>query len=193
MKKTILISFILVAGIGMTIAQKPAEVDYSSLIKEYRELIKTEMTKNNIVGMSIALVDKDGIIWAEGFGYENLADSIKATENSLYCIGSVTKLFTSAAIIQLAENKKLDIDKPVGDYVPELKIKSLYGSIDDITTRSILTHHSGFPSDLLGVNSDRESYKNVVNYLNEQYTAFPPDYMRIYSNIGYCFLGYEKK
>ena len=191
MKKIILISFILVAGIVMTLAQMPATVDYSSLIKEYRDLIKTEMPKNNIVGMSIALVDKDGIIWAEGFGYENLRDSVKATENSVYCIGSVTKLFTSAAIMQLAENKKLDIDKPVTEYVPELKIKSLYGSIDAITTRSILTHHSGFPSDLLGVNSDSESYKNVVSYLNEQYTAFPPDYMRIYSNIGYCFLGYE--
>lgn len=70
-------------------------------------------------------------------------------------------------------------------------MKSLYGSINSITTRSILTHHSGFPSDMLGVNSDNESYKNVINYLNEQYTAFPTNYLRIYSNIGYCFLGYE--
>jgi CubicO group peptidase (beta-lactamase class C family) len=93
--------------------------------------------------------------------------------------------------MQLAENKKIDIDKPVTRYVPELKMKSLYGSIDSITTRSLLLHHSGFPSDMLGVNKDGESYKNVVNYLNDQYTAFQPNYLRIYSNIGYCFLGYE--
>lgn len=191
MKKIFFLSFIL-AGLNLALsAQKPATIDYSGLINEYRELIKSEMPKNNIAGLSIALVDKNGIIWAEGFGYENLEDSLKATENSIYCIGSITKLFTGTAMMQLAENNKIDIDKPVTKYVPELKMKSLNSSIDSITTRLIITHHSGFPSDLLGVNSDRENYKNVVNYLNEQYTAFPPHYLRIYSNIGYCFLGYE--
>ena len=172
-------------------AQKQSSLDYSGLINEYRELLKTEMPKNNIVGLSIALVDKDGIIWAEGFGYENLKDSVKATENTIYGIGSVTKLFTSTAIMQLAEKNIIDIDKPVMNYVPEFKIKSMVGRSDAITTRMILTHHSGLPSDLLGLNSDRESYKNVVQYLNQQYTAFPPQYVRSYSNIGYCFLGYE--
>lgn len=191
MKKLIISSFILIACMGQILAQKPVSPDYSSLIKEYRELVKAEMSKNNIVGLSLALVDKNGVIWEEGFGYDNLKDSIKSTENSLYCIGSVTKLFTATALMQLAENKKLDIDRPVTKYVPELKIKSLYGSIDSITTRLIMTHHSGLPSDMMGENSAKESYKNVVNYLNEQYTAFPPHYMRIYSNIGYCFLGYE--
>jgi CubicO group peptidase (beta-lactamase class C family) len=191
MKKQLLLWGTLVFCGILANAQKPQPVDYSSLIEEYRQLLKTEMPKNNIVGLSIALVDKNGIVWAEGFGYENLKDSIRATENSLYCIGSITKLFTGTAIMQLAENNKIDIDKPVTNYVPELKMKSLHGSINSITTRLILTHHSGFPSDLLGVNSDKESYKNVVKYLNEQYTAFPSNYLRIYSNIGYCFLGYE--
>jgi CubicO group peptidase (beta-lactamase class C family) len=191
MKKLSLLSLILTIWSGLTLAQKTAVTDYSPLINEYRELIKTEMAKSNIAGLSIALVDKNGIIWAEGFGYENIRDSIKATEKSIYSIGSITKLFTSTALMQLAEKNKLNIDEPVRKYVPELKIKSLYGSIDSITTRQLITHHSGFPSDLLGVDSEKESYKNVVRYLNEQYTAFPPAYVRIYSNIGYCFLGYE--
>jgi CubicO group peptidase (beta-lactamase class C family) len=191
MKRLNLTTLFLMIMIYCTLAQNGKNINYTTLINEYKELLKTEMPKNKIVGLSIALVDKNGIIWAEGFGYENLKDSVKATENTLYCIGSITKLFTSTALLQLAENKKLDIDKPVTKYVPELKMKSLNGNIDSITTRLILTHHSGFPSDMLGVNSDKESYKNVVEYLNEQYTAFPPNYLRIYSNIGYCFLGYE--
>jgi len=191
LKKIALILCILNCAIISTIAQNSESIRYKLLIDEYKELIKSEMQKNNIAGLSIALVDKDGMIWSEGFGYENLKDSVKATDNTLYCIGSITKLFTATALMQLAEKGKLDIDKPVTWYVPELKIKSLYGSIDNITTRLILTHHSGFPSDMMGVNSERESYKNVVNYLNQQYTAFPAGYMRIYSNIGYCFLGYE--
>ena len=191
MKKLSLISLILTIWSGLTLAQKSVVIDYTPLIREYRELIKTEMSKNNIAGLSIALVDKNGIIWTEGFGYENIRDSVKATEKSVYCIGSITKLFTAAALMQLAEKNNLNIDDPVRKYVPELKIKSLYGSIDSITTRLLITHHSGFPSDLMGVNSEKESYKNVVRYLNEQYAAFPPSYARIYSNIGYCFLGYE--
>lgn len=182
---------ILLTGSMVLMAQKPSRSDYTGLIREYRELIKAEMPKNNIVGLSIALVDKEGIIWAEGFGYENLKDSIKATEKTIYGIGSVTKLFTSAAIMQLAEKQQLDIDKPVTTYVPEFKIKSLDGRGGEITTRMIMTHHSGLPSDLFGLDSDRESYNNVVQYLNQQYTAFPPEYVRNYSNIGYCLLGYE--
>jgi len=191
MKQIKLTSVFLVLCISMAFAQKEKSIDYSSLINEYRELIKTEMPKNNIVGMSIALTDKNGLIWAEGYGYENLTDSLKANANTLYGIGSITKLFTASAIMQLAEQHKLDIDKPVTLYVPEFKMKSLYGNIDGITTRNLLSHHSGFPSDLMGLNAETENYKNVVSYLNEQYTAFPPNYMRVYSNIGYCFLGYE--
>lgn len=191
MKKLTLLSIILLTGSMVLMAQKPSRPDYTGLISEYRELIKAEMPKNNIVGLSIALVDKEGIVWAEGFGYENLKDSIKATEKTIYGIGSVTKLFTSAAIMQLAEKHQLDIDKPVTTYVPEFKIKSLDGCNGEITTRMIMTHHSGLPSDLFGLDSDRESYKNVVQYLNQQYTAFSPQYVRSYSNIGYCLLGYE--
>jgi CubicO group peptidase (beta-lactamase class C family) len=190
MKKITLLLLGLVLSIRFGISQTQSP-DYGDLIKEYRNLLTSEIAKNNIAGLSIALVDKNGIIWSEGFGYDNIKDSIKATENSIYCIGSITKLFTGTAIMQLAESKKIDIDKPVTTYIPELKIKSLYGSIDSITTRLIMTHNSGFPSDLMGLSSGHESHKNVVQYLNKQYTAFAPKYARIYSNLGYCFLGYE--
>jgi CubicO group peptidase (beta-lactamase class C family) len=191
MKKLILIALPAIIWIVSLNAQKTDATDYTSLIKEYRELLKTEMSKNKVVGLSIALVDKNGIIWSEGLGYENLEDSVKATDRTIYGIGSITKLFTATALLQLYEKKVIDIDKPVVQYVPELHIKSLYGNINSITTRMLMTHSSGFPSDLFGSDSERDSYKNVVKDLNKEYVAFPPSYLRCYSNIGYGFLGYE--
>jgi CubicO group peptidase (beta-lactamase class C family) len=182
---------ILLFGSPALRAQKIDTSAYSQLIGDYRELIRSEIIKNKIAGLSIALVDKNGIIWAQGFGFENIEDSVKATENSLYGLGSISKLFTATGIMQMEERHRISIDKPVSNYVPEFNMKSIYGTINTITTRLLLSHHAGFPSDLFGSESAKESYKNLIPYLNREYTAFPSGYLRCYSNLGFCFLGYE--
>lgn len=138
-------------------------ISYSDLIDQYRDIIKIEMVKNKIAGISIALVSENEVIWNESFGYENLEDSIKATGKSIYGIGSVTKVFTASAILQQVENGTFKLDEPISKYAPELSIKHLPGNEGQITLRMLLSHHAGFPSDLLGLNIGKENYKSVVN------------------------------
>ena len=70
-----------------------------------------------IPGISIAVVDQQTVIWSKGFGHCDLAKTKPATAETVYRVGSVSKLFTDIAVMQLVEQGKLDLDAPV-DEVP---------------------------------------------------------------------------
>ncbi len=166
--------------------------DYS-LVKEYmRKYIVKEMKKAQLVGMSVALIDSDQIVWSEGFGYADKEAKSPATDKTRYRAGSVSKLFTAISVMQQAEKGQLDIDKPLGDYIPEFNINSRFGSIDQITLRNTLSHHSGLPDSYVdGMwSKEPESFRNVATYLNDYYTAFPPNTVFSYSNSGYSLAGH---
>ena len=91
----------------------PAPPDYSSVTGELSQLIQTAVEKAGITGLSVALVDDQEIVWSKGFGYADKENGVEATPKTLYMTGSVSKLFTAAAIMQLAEQGKIDIDQPV--------------------------------------------------------------------------------
>jgi CubicO group peptidase (beta-lactamase class C family) len=87
----------------------------------------------------VALVKESQVVYARGFGARNLKDNLPATPQTLYGIGSCTKSFTALAMMQLAEQGKLNVHDPVSKYL-SLKI----GNKDDpITIHHLLTHSSG--------------------------------------------------
>ena len=117
--------------------------------KQYMSwLIKKEMKRNNITGLSIALVDGQKVVWSAGFGYADKVNNIPATSQTVYGAGSISKLFTATATMQLAEQGKIDIDKPLQTCLPRFSIKTRFPDAGPITPRNIMTHHSGLPSDL---------------------------------------------
>ena len=166
--------------------------DYGYTKEHVSWLIRTEMKKHDVTGLSIALVDDQEVVWAEGFGLADEANKIPATPETVYRVGSISKLFTATAAMQLVEQGKLDIDKPLTTYLPEFSIKSRFPEAGPITPRSIMTHHSGLPSDLLkGMWTKKpEPFENNLNLLREEYAAFPPNYVFSYSNAGVTTLGH---
>jgi CubicO group peptidase (beta-lactamase class C family) len=149
------------------------------------------MNDADVTGLSIALVDGQKIIWAQGFGYSDLHDNVKATADSIYNVGSISKVFTATATLQLAEQGKLDIDQPLRKYLPEFSMRSRYGDIDKITPRNLMTHHSGLPVNWMQgmIVRSPESFTKVVSAVKDEYTAYPSDYIFSYSNLGYLLLG----
>jgi len=122
---------------------------YGDVIQFLDGHIKKTMTRNGIIALSIALVDGREIVWARGFGYADLENRIPATKNTIYRIGSISKLFTATAVMQLAQAEVIDIDVPFDTYVPEFSIRSRFENSSAITPRNIMTHHSGLPSDCI--------------------------------------------
>ncbi|MEL7530398.1 MAG: serine hydrolase domain-containing protein, partial [Bacteroidota bacterium] len=165
-----------------------AQVDYATELRPY---ITKQMKKQNIQGMSIALVDDQEILWSEGFGFANVAEGKKADENTLYRVGSISKVFTAMAIMQLVEQGKLDLDAPVSTYIPEFAPKSHHPDPTPITTRHILTHQSGLPSDIMKnfFMNGGVKFNAIVDLLNEEYVCEEPNTIWSYSNAGFSLLG----
>lgn len=173
------------------IAEGTQRGDYSHTVNYLTWLIDREMSKNDITGLSIALVDDQKIIWQKGFGYSDLASRTLATPETIYRAGSIAKVLTAAATMQLAEQGKLDIDQPLAAALPEFSIRSRFANAAPITPRNIMFHHSGLPSNYLRGLYVRQParFDSVVDAIHDEYLAFPPNYVFSYSNLGMALLG----
>jgi CubicO group peptidase (beta-lactamase class C family) len=154
-------------------------------------LIQSAQTRFSVPALSLVLVRGNQTLWAEGFGFADVVYRVPATPHTVFRAGSLAKPFTAIAVMQLAEAGKIDIDRPLHDYLPEFSIRSRFDTTaDPITVRSVLAHHSGLPTDLLkGMWSD-QPFTAVAGKLAEEYAAFPPNLVFAYSNVGYTLLGH---
>lgn len=169
--------------------------EYGELKEQVTMLIKEKMRKSKITGLSIALVDGREVVWSEGFGYADLENKVAATAETTYPICSITKLFTGTAVMQLVDQGKLDIGKSVQEFIPEFSIKTRFPNAEPVSLRSLMTHHSGLPCDNRGHFLMKEwedgfiGYRSAIDYLKGQYSAYPPEYIFSYSNLGVTLAG----
>jgi len=168
-----------------------ARNDYEPARQYLSALIKQDMAKHDVKGLSIALVDDQKVVWAEGFGFADAANNVPATADTVYRIGSISKVVTATEIMRLVEYGNVQLDKPVTDYVPEFSIRNRFADSKPITLRALLAHHSGMPSDVLkGMWVDHPvSLAEYVRALSEESLASPPQSLYKYSNIDYSLLG----
>lgn len=164
---------------------------YLALREEMSDWVVRGMKKHKVTGMSIALVDEGDIVWAEGFGFADKANKRQADVNTLYKVGSITKVFTGTAIMQLVEQGKVDLDVPIQQYIPELKPKYHTATKKPITLRSIMSHTSGLPVDALHgmFNRHPEPFHKAIDYINDVHAPYEPGTIATYSNLGTDLLG----
>ena len=93
-------------------------------------------------GFAVAVVEKNKLIYAKGFGYRDLENKLPVTPNTLFAIGSCTKAFTASLIGLLQKDGKLDIDKPAHQYLPELRFFS-DDLTNNVTLRDMMSHRTG--------------------------------------------------
>ncbi len=121
-------------------AQVPDQ--YAGVIEKLAALVEREAKDKKIPAMSIALVDDQRVIWSKGFGHQDRDRKFPATEQTIYRVGSVSKLFTDIAIMQLVEEGKIDLDAPVTNYLPDFK-PATKPEQKPITLRMLMSHRSG--------------------------------------------------
>jgi CubicO group peptidase (beta-lactamase class C family) len=161
------------------------------IIRDFETEFFADFENDKVTGLSLAVVNKDSIIWNLNYGFADKENAIETSSGTKYLIGSVTKVFTAISVMQLHEAGKLQIDSSFQKYVPEFSMKTRFGDISDITIRQILTHHSGIPEDiwLHKFSKKPPEYSNILDLANNMYTTNPPGEMMIYSNMGYALLG----
>jgi CubicO group peptidase (beta-lactamase class C family) len=112
---------------------------------KYRQYCPEVMAKDKIPGLSIALVDSEGILWTAGFG--RTGDRGRpVTPDTLFSIGSTSKTFTATAMMIAVQDGLLDLDTPIAEYLPDFTVNSRFEERphDKMTLRHLLTHTAGF-------------------------------------------------
>lgn len=125
-------------------------------------LVNRVMSDWHVAGLAVAVVEKDKLLYARGFGYRDYERKLPVTPNTVFSIASCTKAFTAGLIGILAEEKKIDLNKPVRNYFPELAFYS-----DQLTNyatvKDLLTHRTGLPRhDWLGHAKDPISLDSLI-------------------------------
>ena len=137
--------FLCITGMYMCCGQAPAQDSkadrrFSGLDTAFARILKTW----HAAGFAVAVVEKNKVIYARGFGYRNMEKNLPITPNTLFAIGSCTKAFTASLLGMLRQEGKLDLDKPVRNYLPELKF-SKEEMNENITLRDMMCHRTGLP------------------------------------------------
>ncbi|MES9956442.1 MAG: serine hydrolase domain-containing protein [Sedimenticola sp.] len=185
--------------------------DYEPLRQEAGRFIRHQLRSHKLHAISVALVHDQEVIWSEGFGYADRENRKIASGDTIYQIGSITKPLTAMAVMQLAEQGKIDIDHPLQAYIPGFSIRSRFTPVEEhispypenkgeiihrivdgnpITLRNMLSHHSGLPSDLNKGMYSSMPLSELAERVADEDTAYPPNLVYSYSNLAYSLLGH---
>jgi len=172
-------------------ANIPPRSDYAPMATALRAVIEQEIQEKQLPAFSIALVDGDQVVWAQGFGYQDPGKKIPATAHTVYRVGSVSKLFTDIGIMQMVESGKIDLDAPVEKYVPDFHPHNPFGSA--ITLRELMSHRSGLLREPpIGNYFDptEPSLQATVRSMNNTDLVYAPGTHLKYSNAAIAVVGY---
>jgi CubicO group peptidase (beta-lactamase class C family) len=154
-------------------------------------LIPSQLRNRNIAGAVMSVVKDGQVLFQKGYGYADVEEKKPVIpDQTLFRPGSITKLFTATAVMQLVEQGKLDLDRDVSNYL-DFPIPKTYP--EPITLRQLLTHTGGFEETLKNLFVAHESdIKPLRTYLvNEMPTRiFSPGKIPSYSNYGFTLAGY---
>lgn len=162
--------------------------NYSSKFSTIDNYANGLLRQWNIPGLAISIVHKDKLIYSKGFGSRDLEKKLPATETTLFPIASNTKLFTSTIAATLATEGKLNLDKPVRTYLPEI---AFYNEelTSKVTLRDMLSHRTGLPAyDGIWVNApfERTDALSKIAFMKPS-LGFREGY--IYNNMMYMTSG----
>jgi CubicO group peptidase (beta-lactamase class C family) len=156
-------------------------------LRAFEGFVRQQMAKNKVPGLTIGFIKGDSI-WVKGFGYADVENRVPATAASVFRFASVQKSMTAAAILQLAERGKIDLDAEIQTYVPYFPKKKY-----PITVRELLYHLGGIPH---YVDRDVEQHIKVHKSTRESIAIFEhfdlvaePGTKFNYSSYGYNLLG----
>ena len=167
-----------------------AAAGYDGVARALERLIRHEMSDKELAAVSITLVDDQQIVWARGFGHAR-PDSTPATASTVHRVGSVSKLFTDIAIMQLVERGEVDLDAPVSRYLPQFKPNNTSGT--PITLRHLMSHRSGLQREPAVGNyfaDDAPTLSATVVSLNGRNLVYAPGAKAKYSNAGIAVAGH---
>lgn len=174
-----------------TAAQPPPE--FVTAIESLQRLAAAEVERGILPGFTIALVDDQRLVWSGGFGLADVKKKLPAQPDTIYRVGSISKLFNAVAVMQQVEAGRLDLDAPIQKFAPDFRIESRFANASPVTLRQLLCHRSGLirESPVGGYFDDQQAtILATVRSVADCALVNPPNTQTRYSNIGATVAGY---
>ncbi|HEX7334535.1 MAG TPA: serine hydrolase domain-containing protein [Pyrinomonadaceae bacterium] len=153
-------------------------------------LVPLQIKEDDIAGVTISIVKDGKLLFAKGYGYADVEKKKPVSpQETLFRPGSISKLFTWTAVMQLFEQGKLDLDRDVNEYL-DYKIPDAFGK--PITLKHILTHTPGFEEQIKDLFLTDSTKPNLGQYLKTHIPGriYPPGTVPAYSNYATAVAGY---
>ncbi|HWT27232.1 MAG TPA: serine hydrolase domain-containing protein, partial [Mobilitalea sp.] len=172
----------------VTDAAAPVEVNYDDA-KALAQKKATFLTSiYGATSVQYALIDNGEIVFSDQAGVYSKDAKVAPSKYNMYGIGSISKMFTTTAVMQLVDQGKVNLDTPLVQYIPEFKMAD--NRYKDITVRMLLNHSSGllgstFSSTMLFNDNDTTSYNNLLNELSDSRLKADPGAFSVYCNDGF--------
>lgn len=142
--RLVLALLLLLLSIPLLAEQQSSKTNPPANFEQLTDEIKLKMNRHRVAGFSLALIDHNGNEYSIGLGLANKEQQIPATENTLFRIGSVSKMFVSMAALRLQEQGKLDLNTPFKDLAPEIEFSNPWHKTDPVRLVHLLEHTSGW-------------------------------------------------
>ena len=173
---------ILILAALYSVAAACAQDQYSAI----RADIEREIAAGRATGVAVALTHKGKIVWQEGFGWADKERRHRVTPHTPFSLASVTKPFTTTALMVLVAAGEVALDAPANDYLGAAKIRAGVGNPDAVTVRSLASHSSGLPGTFqifpAGGALKQPSMDEVIR--TSGVLVSPPNEQFGYSNVG---------
>ena len=172
-------------------AQAPAQAPTPRGFERAQAFIVEAMQREGIPSVAVAVAKGGKILWEEGFGWADRERQRPATAHTIYSLASISKPITATGLMMLVEERKVELDAPVNQYLGRGQVTGLAGEASGATVRRVLTHTAGLPLHyqfvyegggytLPSMDESIHRYGILVN---------PPGEVYQYSNMGFGILG----
>ncbi|MCH8290852.1 beta-lactamase family protein [Candidatus Poribacteria bacterium] len=164
-----------------------------TLIPDIERLAETRIAKYRIPGLAMGIIRDQELAWFGGFGFANLDSDRKPNPNTIARVASVTKTFTTTAIMQLRDEGVLWLEDPLVRHIPEFsKVRANYDTVEGVTIRRLLTHRSGLVTESPTHGWAQLNFptrEEILDSLPDTEIVIPQDAAFKYSNLAFALLG----
>ncbi len=192
--------FIFAAGQGVFAqeaenGEKESKTDYTEAITLVEVWMDAMQKFDEIPGISAIAVEDQEVVWKGAYGEANPEEGVNMETNTICSVCSISKLFTSVAIMNLYEEGKLRLDDRIEEVMPGYDLNQQFELSGPITIRTLLTHSSGLPrenaySHWTDPSLEFPTKEEILKSLEEQETLYPSSTYFQYSNLAMTLLGY---
>lgn len=186
---TVVIAALLAINLPGLGPQTPAEITSSTVAETVDPVIEQVLSREKGPGASFVLVQDSKVVYARDYGLAEVAGGRKVSPETIWRIGSISKVFTATAVMQLVDRKLVDLDAPITRYIKRVAIPA--GFDEPVTVRQLLDHTAGFDELRPGTQAETEAgVLPLSRFLEGRLVRIrPPGRTTVYSTYGITLAG----